>query len=52
MLAGQPLAREVWISGETDILTSQWAGRTLIDRDEAAKCGDDEWLLVEAWDES
>ncbi|HTM51667.1 MAG TPA: hypothetical protein VL285_23390 [Bryobacteraceae bacterium] len=52
ILAGPPSAREVWVSDATDILTSQWVGRTLVDHDEAANCGEEEWLLVVAWDES
>ncbi len=47
-----PHARRDWIYGASDILADQWAGTTVIDRAAAANCRPDEWLLVEAWDES
>ena len=49
---GPPLARAVWSSGPQDIIDPKWAGETRIDHDAAAECDPDEWLLVEAWDES
>lgn len=49
---GPPLAREVWIYDEHDILTDKWEGKTVIDREALASCRPDEWLLIEAWDES
>jgi hypothetical protein len=50
--AGPPVARTTWIAGPTDVLTAKWAGKTAIDRAVIAQCRADEWLLVEAWDES
>jgi hypothetical protein len=47
-----PEAREVWESDPLDVLTEKWEGKTVIDRIAAAACPADEWLLVEAWDES
>ena len=52
IIGGPPGARRVWASGEGDILTDKWAGRTVIDHAESAACRPDEWLLIEAWDES
>jgi hypothetical protein len=52
LLDGPPKARPVWTCEATDILTEKWSGKTVVDRDVAAECRDDEWLLVEAWDES
>ena len=52
IIDGPPGARSVWASGEKDILTDTWAGRTVIDHAEFAACRPDEWLLIEAWDES
>ena len=52
IIDGPPGARRVWASGEKDILTDKWAGRTVIDHAESAACRPDEWLLIEAWDES
>jgi len=52
VLAGPPEARRYWIYGEHDILSEKWAGKTVIDHATAAACRSDEWLLIEAWDES
>jgi hypothetical protein len=47
-----PLAREPWLSDPGDTLSEKWEGKTVIDADEIAACLPDEWLTVEAWDES
>jgi hypothetical protein len=47
-----PEARSTWVCGPSDIIGDKWDGKTVIDRDALASCGLDEWLLVEAWDES
>lgn len=47
-----PGARETWVCEAHDILLERWEGKTVIDRAEAAACRPDEWLLIEAWDES
>jgi len=52
VLGGPPEARRCWIYGEHDILSEKWAGKTVVDRAAAAACRSDEWLLIEAWDES
>jgi hypothetical protein len=52
VLAGPPEARQCWIYGEHDILSMEWAGKTMVDQATAAACRPDEWLLIEAWDES
>jgi hypothetical protein len=50
---GPPHARVVWLSEPTDIIDYQkWPGRTTIDTEALNGCSPDEWLLVEAWDES
>ena len=49
---GPPHAKPIWSAGPYDILTDRWEGRTVIDQTAVAKCRPDEWLLVEAWDES
>jgi hypothetical protein len=51
-LDAPPKARRIWLSGPDDILTEEWAGRTVVDQGAAATCTPDEWLLIEAWDES
>jgi hypothetical protein len=45
-------ANEVWVAGPYDILTDKWKGATVIDEATVVACGKDEWLLIEAWDES
>lgn len=52
ILEGPPDANETWHRDATDIVTEQWAGRTVIDHDAIAACEPSEWLLIEAWDES
>lgn len=52
ILAKPPEARHTWIIGEGTVDPAVWVGKTLIDGAEAKKCRSDEWLLVEAWDES
>lgn len=47
-----PGAKPVWIYNKGDIITDKWEGKTVVDREAAARCHPDEWLLVEAWDES
>ena len=47
-----PGARAIWVYDAGDILTEKWAGRTVTDDVAAAQCRPDEWLLIEAWDES
>ncbi|WP_217922145.1 hypothetical protein [Miltoncostaea oceani] len=49
---GPPEARDPWVHGSGDMLGEDWSGRTVIDRPAARDCPPDEWLVVEAWDES
>jgi hypothetical protein len=51
-LDAPPEARQIWLSGQHDVLTDKWAGKTVVDWGAAARCRPDEWLLIEAWDES
>jgi hypothetical protein len=52
ILNGPPAVKLVWTCDEFDILTEEREGRTVIDVPAAKQCRPDEWLLVEAWDES
>ena len=60
ILAGPPAANARWlaepsdrfIAEPSDALGTGWLGRTTIDRQQAANCSPDEWLVVELWDES
>jgi len=47
-----PMANQVWTYEENDIITEQWEGQTVINRTDAAACRPNEWLIIEAWDES
>jgi hypothetical protein len=47
-----PEALPAWVCDEGDILTDKWEGKTVVDLAMTAQCRLDEWLLVEAWDES
>lgn len=48
-----PNARENWIVDVEDVLIpSLWKGKTEINKKGIHKCDPDEWLLLEAWDES
>lgn len=49
---GPPLAKKVWSSDEGDILLEKWEGKTVLDKPEIEKCKPDEWLIIEAFDES
>jgi hypothetical protein len=49
---GPPEAHERWITESTDILLPHWAGKTVYEREIANACTDEEWLIVEIWDES
>ena len=52
IIDGPPYAHRVWVCGKDDILTKEWEGKTVIDREAIVACRPNEWLLVEAWDES
>jgi hypothetical protein len=52
ILAGPPSARNPWRSDPGDSLGPNWVGHTLIDHALAKACDPEEWLLIEAWDES
>ena len=47
------MARDNWRCDPWDVIIPDiWEGKTVVDRDAATLCRPDEWLLVEAWDES
>ena len=52
ILNGPALARSVWIAGSEDIILPGWEGETVVDTAGIAECSSNEWLIVEAWDES
>jgi hypothetical protein len=52
LIDGPPCANEKWTSGPGDILLEGWAGKTIKDLEALDLCRPDEWLLIQAWDES
>jgi hypothetical protein len=49
---GMPAEKPVWTADPGDVLTDRWIGHTAVEADALAQCDPDEWLLVQAWDES
>lgn len=49
---GPPHANAVWMHDPGDILGPAWDGKTVVHDDVVQQCSPDEWLLIEAWDES
>jgi len=47
-----PEAKAVWSFDAGDIITEAWAGKTTKDSNAMESCRPDEWLLIQAWDES
>ena len=47
-----PEAKAVWDSDAGDLLTPQYLGKTTKDLDAMDACRPDEWLIIQAWDES
>jgi hypothetical protein len=47
-----PLARSLWHVGENNVVLPGWIGKTQIDSSALSECRSDEWLVIEAWDES
>ena len=52
ILEGPPLARDRWVCDPVDVVGAGWVGGTLIEKVAIAECRPDEWLLIEAWDQS
>ena len=48
----RPGANAVWAFDEGDIIFPEWLGKTTTDVDAMRSCRPDEWLLIQAWDES
>jgi len=42
VIDGPPKARRTWVAGGSDVITSAWAGRTVLDHQEIAQCRPDE----------
>ncbi|MBL7951767.1 MAG: hypothetical protein JNM62_08600 [Flavobacteriales bacterium] len=51
--ADPPEARNAWLAAANEVIDfSRWPGKTTLDHEALAKCDPDEWLLLDAWDES
>jgi hypothetical protein len=49
---GPPHAKRYWTYDPGDIILPGWLGKTTKDPEVMDACRQDEWLLIEAWDES
>ena len=47
-----PHAKKSWSFGLGDVLGAKWEGSTTRDAQVIAACRPDEWLMIQAWDES
>jgi hypothetical protein len=47
-----PLAKPVWTFDKGDIITREWLGKMTKDLEAMDACRPDEWLIIQAWDES
>jgi len=52
LASGLPGAREAWPREPGDIVTTKWQDKATINQNALRACEPDEWLMVEAWDES
>lgn len=52
LLEGPPGAKALWTFDPGDILLPGWLGKTIKDLEALDACRPDEWLLIQAWDES
>ena len=52
IIDGPPCAREAWAYGPRDVLLDYWEGKTNKNIETLNTCRPDEWLLIQAWDES
>ncbi len=47
-----PEAKAIWTVDAGDIVTPAWLGKTTTNPEAMDACRPDEWLLIQAWDES
>jgi hypothetical protein len=47
-----PYANAAWQSDEGDVLSASWEGKTTKNQKDFDLCAENEWLIIEAWDES
>jgi hypothetical protein len=47
-----PEAKPFWTFDKGDIITREWLGETTKDLEAMNACRPDEWLIIQAWDES
>jgi hypothetical protein len=51
-ISDPPDVHTSWVCGPYDVVGDGWEGRTAIDATAIARCSPDEWLIIQAWDES
>jgi hypothetical protein len=51
-ISDPPDVHTSWFCGPYDLAGDGWEGRTVIDATAIARCSPDEWLIIQAWDES
>jgi hypothetical protein len=49
---GPPFAKAVWTFDPGDVLSPAWQGKTTKDLQAIDASRPDEWLIIQAWDES
>ena len=52
LLDGPPHANTTWLYEPGDILTEKWLGRTTVYHQVLSECDPEEWVVIQAWDES
>ena len=50
--SGPPLHTGPMVIGDDYVLPAGWIGNVRIDYEKIAACSPDEWLVIEAWDQS
>ena len=50
--SGPPSMRDLWLRDKGDVVLPGYEGKSSIAFDKLDACNRDEWLLIEAWDES
>lgn len=49
---GPPHANATWLYDPGDILTEKWLGKTTVYHQALSECDPEEWIVIQAWDES
>lgn len=52
ILNGPPHANQTWRHDPGDVLTEKWLGKTTVYHEALSGCDPEEWVVIQAWDES